>query len=200
MNISCIEDYKDILFRLLNIHHSFETALQDGVINDEIRDFMVEDLGETFSDLRKDIEKTVVPKKPFSNRFPTFSKLFSDKVITFLYSNLMSFCRTWKVKGIPISKNFIENFSSILKNTQCIHHSHIAGEIFGYSHTFCNEKVRENYYKILVAAHNLFRFDFFFMVKLLRARVWKTRDIVIGGKTQQILILPISVAKSDLWI
>ena len=38
MNISCIEDYKDILFRLLNIHHPFEKALEDGVINDKIRD------------------------------------------------------------------------------------------------------------------------------------------------------------------
>ena len=112
----------------------------------------------------------------------------------------MGFCRTSKVKRIPISKKFIENISSTLKNTRCIHHSHITGERFGYSHMFCNEKVRENYYKIPVVAHNLFRFDFFFTVKELRAGVWKTRDIAIGGKTQQILILPISVAKSDLWI
>lgn len=94
----------------------------------------------------------------------------------------MGFCRTSKVKRIPISKKFIENISSTLKNTRCIHHSHITGERFGYSHMFCNEKVRENYYKIPVVAHNLFRFDFFFTVKELRAGVWKTRDIVIGGK------------------
>ena len=196
MNISCIEDYKDILFRLLNIHHPFEKALQDDVINDEIRDFMVEDLSdtyETFSSLRRDIEKIVVPKNPFSNRF----QLLSDKVVAFLYSKLMNFCETLKVKGITISKKFNENVSSILKNTQWIHHSHITGEIFGYSHTFCNVKVRENYYKIPVVAHNLFRFDFFFMIKGLRARVWKTRDIGIGGKAQQILIMPISVVKSN---
>lgn len=84
MNISNIEDYKEILYRLLNMHDHFETALQDGVINDEIRDFMVEDLGDTyktFPDLRKDIKKIVVPKKTFSNK----SQLFSDKVIAFLY-------------------------------------------------------------------------------------------------------------------
>ena len=68
MNISNIEDYKEILYCLLNMHNHFGTALQDGVINDEIRDFMVEDLGDTyktFPDLRKDIEKIVVPEKYF---------------------------------------------------------------------------------------------------------------------------------------
>lgn len=97
-------------------------------------------------------------------------------------SSLINFCRTSKVKGIPISKKFITNVSNILKNTHCVHHSHITGDIFGYAHTFYNEKVRENYYKIPVVAHNLFRFDFLFMVKGLRAGVCKTRDIVIGGK------------------
>ena len=53
MNISNIEDYKEILYRLLNMHDHFETALQDGVINDEIRDFMVEDLGDTYKTFEK---------------------------------------------------------------------------------------------------------------------------------------------------
>ena len=39
-----VEDYKDILYRLVDLHSHFETALQDSVINDEIRDFMLEDL------------------------------------------------------------------------------------------------------------------------------------------------------------
>ena len=30
--------------------------------------------------------------------------------------------------------------------------------------------------------HNLFRFDFFFLLKGLRSSVWKTRDIAIGRK------------------
>ena len=73
---------------------------------------MVEDLSDTdgtFSSLRRDIEKIVVPKNPFSNR----SQLFSDKVVAFLYSKLMNFCETLKVKVITISKNFNENVSSI---------------------------------------------------------------------------------------
>ena len=74
----------------------------------------------------------------------------------------MNFGRTNKVKGIAISKKFIRNISIILKNSYYIYHSHITGDIFEYSHTFCNEKVRENYYKIPVVAH--------------------TKDTVIGEK------------------
>ena len=61
-------------------------------------------------------------------------------MIAFLYSNLISFCITDKVKGIPISKKFISNIKSILNDTKCVHHSHITGNIYGYAHTFCNEK------------------------------------------------------------
>ena len=35
---------------------------------------------------------------------------------------------------------------------------------------------------IRVVAHNLFRFDFFFLMKGLRVSVWQTRDILMGGK------------------
>ena len=48
---------------------------------------------------------------------------------------------------------------------------------------YCNQKVQENYPKITVVSHNLLRFDFFFfLLKGLRAGVWRTRDIFIGGK------------------
>ena len=43
-------------------------------------------------------------------------------------------------------------------------------------------KKLENYFKILVVAHNLFKFDFFFLLKGLRAGTWKTQDINIGGR------------------
>ena len=63
-----------------------------------------------------------------------------------------------------------------------IHHSHVNGEIIGYSHSYCNQKVRENKSKISVIAHNLFRFDFFFLLKRIQASIWRTKDISIGGK------------------
>ena len=36
--------------------------------------------------------------------------------------------------------------------------------------------------KISLVAHNLFRFDFFLLLKRLRVSIWKTRDFSIGGK------------------
>ena len=57
--------------------------------------------------------------------------------------------------------NPVSNISGILQNTHCVDHSHITGDIFSYAHTFCNEKVRGNYYRIPVIVHNLFRFDLF---------------------------------------
>ena len=44
MKIFDLESYKEILYRLLDLHDHFETALQDGVVENEIRDFMLEDL------------------------------------------------------------------------------------------------------------------------------------------------------------
>ena len=80
-----------------------------------------------------------------------------------------------------MSKYFIENLKGIMKNKTHILHSHISGEIIGYVHSYCNLIVRENQTKISVVAHNLFRFDFFFLLKGLRAGVWKRRD-TIGGE------------------
>ena len=114
MNISNIDDYKDILYHLLKGHQHFEVALQEGIVTDKTKIFMSDNLSgfyDTFANLRIDIEKIVVPKKPFVHKH----QLFSDKIIAFLYSNLMSFARTSKVNGIPISKKFISNISEIFE-------------------------------------------------------------------------------------
>lgn len=103
-------------------------------------------------------------------------------MIAFICSTLIKFCRKSKMKGIPISKNFIENLKGIMENSTHIYHSHVTGEIIRYAHSFCSMEVREHYTKIIVVSHNPFRFDFFFRLKGLRAGVWRTRDINIGGK------------------
>ena len=116
-------------------------------------------------------------KKAFSS-----IKIFSEKLPAFLYSSMIKFSRTDKVIGIPLSKNFIENLKEIMTNTIQIHHSHITGKIIGYVHGFCNAQVRENYHKVTVIAHNFFSFNFFFLLRGLRASAWRTGDLNIGGK------------------
>ena len=68
---------------------------------------------------------------------------YIDKIICFIYSGFMNFCQTYKAKGIPISETFIENIKGILYNEIHIHHSHVTGDIIGYSHSYCNLRVRE---------------------------------------------------------
>ena len=57
----------------------------------------------------------------------------------------------------------------------------MTGEVIGYARNFCNKKIRENHNLILVFAHNLFSFDFFFVVKGIRLCVWRTKQLNIGG-------------------
>ena len=57
----------------------------------------------------------------------------------------------------------------------------MSGRIVGYVHNFCNKKLREAQNLIPVFAHNLFSFDFFFVVKDIRLCVWRTKQLNIGG-------------------
>ena len=114
IDIVDVKSYKEILYRLFDLHSYFEVTLQDGVITDEIRDFMLEDLSgcyETFQELRKDIENIAIPKRSWSRK----SSNFSEKIIAFLYSNMISFCRTEKLKGIPLSKKSLITLKIIWK-------------------------------------------------------------------------------------
>ena len=70
----------------------------------------------------------------------------------------------------------------LYRNQGDIHDSHTTGKIIGYAHNFCNFRCKENYYTIIVLAHNQFRFDFFLFLKGFRPTVWETTDISIGGK------------------
>ena len=86
-------------------------------------------------------------------------------------------------KGISLSEKFIENIKGILNNKTHIHHLHISGKILGYSHSYCNLKVRENKKTNQShIAHKHFHFDFVFFLKAIRAGSWRTRDIGIGGR------------------
>ena len=181
MEIEKEEKYSDTIYRLLEYYPLFEKPFNDDDICDEVRIFLTEDLDACYSTLKElkfNILHVSVPTKAFSSKKISFS----EKLFVFLYSSMIKFCRTNKVKRSPLCKNFIENLKRIMTITIQIHHSYITGKLVGYAHSFCNAKVRENYHKVTVIAHNLFRFDFFFLLKGLRAGVWRTRDLTIGGK------------------
>ena len=57
----------------------------------------------------------------------------------------------------------------------------MTGEIFGYSHDFCNWKVKESKNEIPLIAHNLFGFDMFYFIKDYRVSAWGLKDLNFGG-------------------
>ena len=113
-------------------------------------------------------------------RFGKFA--YIDKIICFICSAVMDFCQGDKVKCTTMSETFVENVEGILYTKAHIHQSNIIGDIIGYSHSFCNFRVRENKKKISVVTHNFFHFDFFFFLTGIRAGLWRTKDTSIGGK------------------
>ena len=118
----------------------------------------------------------------FQKKYLILKKKNRNKLLVLLYSNIVNFCKSDKIKGIPLSIKFIENLIGVRDKGYVIHHSHIMGEIIGYAHLYCSRKVRENYCKTPVKAYNLFKFEFLLLLKGLRSGVWKTQDINIGGK------------------
>ena len=121
----------------------FERALDDSDMPDEFRKFLGEDLDDwylTLSDLKDDLYDIDIPNKKFKFK----ELLFSDKLIAFIYSLVIKFCRTEKIKGIPLSKKIIENLKGIMNKGTQIHYSYKTGEMVGYLHSFWNMMVREN--------------------------------------------------------
>ena len=103
----------------------FESALDHGDMFNEFGDFLVEDLDNCYpmlSELRDDIHHINIPRKKYTSK-----NFFSDKLITFIYSTLIKFCKTEKIKGISLSTTFIENVKTIMDSSTHIHHSHITG-------------------------------------------------------------------------
>ena len=137
----------------------------------------MDDACDDLKELKQNITCIEISKKIFHSKKKNLNKL-----LEFLYSDIVNFCKSDKIKGIPSSIKFIENLIGIRDKGYVIHHSHIMEKIIGYAHPYCSRKVRENYCKRPVKAYNLFKFDFLFLLKGLRSGVWKTQDINIGGK------------------
>ena len=105
---------------------------------------MLEDLNNLYltgEELKEATDNVVIPKK--------FAKIdFTDKIIAFIYSTIIEFAETDKMKSFPVSKKLIDNLKGIINNRTHMHHSHISGEIIGYAHSYCNYKVGEKKTKI----------------------------------------------------
>ena len=104
----------------------------------------------------------------------TTKECTKKKAIGFLYRKSIDFLPNENIDlKPPTSEKFLTNLFSICINKSVVHHSHVSVKILVVVHEFCNLRVRENYYTIPVIAHNQFKFDFFFFLKVIRPRCGK---------------------------
>ena len=126
--------------------------------------------------LSRKIQVSKVKNARWENR----KKFKLNKIITFVYSTIMDFPENkFEIKTV-VTKTFFNNVGDLIYGGYVIHHSHITSEVIGYAHNFCDKKIRENHNLIPVFAHDLFSFDFFFVVKGISLCVWRTKQLNIG--------------------
>ena len=161
---------------LLNTNYSTESDIED-ISDDCVAEFRKEMGFDNFSDLYLEIENTQIKNLKWEDRRDT--KI--NKIITFVYCSLMDFLNNKFEIETVVAKNFFKSVRNFLCGSHVMHHSHVTGEIKGYAYDFCKKRLRENQNFIPVFAHNLFGFDFFFIVKGIRLCVWRTKQLNIGG-------------------
>ena len=166
--------YKFGLLALLNScnRHDF--------LNDSTEDFVEENFPD--DDVRE--IKNTSNKTEIKNLIKNSGNInkFNLKVYAYVYKELFIFpSRDIEYETITTNKFFLHTHQMI-KGKAHLHHSHITGEIIGYTHDFCNTKVIEkSNIDIPFIAHNFFGFDIFYFLKTYVASAWCTKEVSVGG-------------------
>ena len=107
---------------------------------------------------------------------------FTLQLYSFLYDCLMNFpsVKFDEIKTVT-TNGFMKELHRVVNYKVHIHHSHVTGNIHGYTHDFCNWKIRENKLFVPLIRHNFLGFDIYYMVKGYRSSVWGTKDFRMGG-------------------
>ena len=102
------------------------------------------------------------------------------QLYTYVYQKIMDFPNS-KFDYETLTTNGLFIYVHKLLSTKIhLNHSHVTGKILGYTHYFCNKKVRENNDVFSCVTHNFFNFDIYFLIKGTRLSVWDTKDIILG--------------------
>ena len=103
------------------------------------------------------------------------------KIYAFLYNELIQFPLGIDYDSIT-SKIFFQHVHNQITHKVHLHHSHITGQIIGYSHSFCNKRIVElEKPEIPCIAHNLFGFEFWFFMKSFSTTSWCSAQLTAGG-------------------
>ena len=81
-----------------------------------------------------DVEIKNIIKKTNGNKIPKFNL----KLYAFVYDSMVDFPESNFMYDIITTANFSRNVHCLIKVKIYLYHSHITGEILGYTHDFCN--------------------------------------------------------------
>ena len=147
----------------------------DDITHSCIADFVSDNQIESFEEFFLEVSNTQV--KNISTLKKT--KVNQIKLISFVSDKIMQFPNDEFDANTLVTRNFSDSVLNLLFAYVVIHHSHISGEIIGYSHDFCNRRLRENQSLKPLIAHNLFRlFRFFLCSKRNKALCLEDKKII----------------------
>ena len=177
-----MEKYHEALKKMLRIVDLLKTNyLKESDVEDISDDCMGEFVHEIYIDSFEEIFLEIENMEIRNMKWENIKDLKLNKIISFVYLSLMDFPNNkFEIKTVP-AKEFFCSVRGLTYGAYVIHHSHVSGQIIGYAHDFCNKKIRKNQTLILLFAHNLFSFCFFFVVKGVSLFVWRPKQFNIGG-------------------
>ena len=165
------EEFIDLSIQIYRILNNSNLKISDISIN--ARDF----IENNFSDCDIELIKEEIFETDIKNALKTCKYQIPKinlKIYAFLYDALFCFPFNGELDSITSNK-FFTHVHNQIKQKLHIHHSHITGQIFGYTHDFCNKRVVElQNPEIPCIAHNLFGFDF-------STTAWQSKNLNCGG-------------------
>ena len=185
-NISNKEIYYDTMLLFLHLLSIGENELKSVSYFNHIFDEKLEKFLRDYCPIYEyDVEGLIENEiKTFEIKYNKAMKIpkFTMQLYSFIYDCLMDFPTTKfdEIKTVT-TRCFLGKIYRILNSKVHLHHSHITGEIHGYSHDYCNWKYRENKHYVTLIGHNFLGFDIFYMVKGYRSVCWGTKDFNMGG-------------------
>ena len=149
-------------------------------LNDATEEFVEENFQcDNLTDIKNTINKTEI--KNLIKNSANINK-FNLKVYAYVYNELLTFpSSSLDYETIATTNSFLHTHQLITGKTH-LHHSHVTGEIIGFAHDFCNQRVKEKQNAdIPFIAHNFFGFDRFYFLKTFVATAWCTKYVNVGG-------------------
>ena len=148
--INTLESYYKLYQKLISICIGVLSIFgTNSNIDDDINSHLKVFLDEKFrkiddiDKLKSNIEAVEIKnliKSTGANKIPRFNL----KLYAFIHDSLIDFSKSKFNYETITTDNFFKNVHRVIKVKIHLHHFHVMGEIFGYSHGFCNWKVREN--------------------------------------------------------